>query len=312
MTAEVGMRGIAAYVPDERHDLVADAGRYGVAPEFLERKTGFLRVARKAPDQECSDLAVAALRRLEQDEPGVLDRLGLLLVVTQNPDNYGLPHTAAVVHGKLRLPVHVAAFDVSLGCSGWVYAVSIAKSFMEANRITHGAIVTADPYSKVIDPGDRDTALLFGDAATATLLTAEAPKWRIGRFDFGTRGAEAAALEISPERVLRMNGRAVFNFAAQQVPCSIRRALDLNGIGLERISRIVLHQGSRYIVETIAERLGAGDRTPFVASDTGNAVSSSIPLVLAGSLADDAGPILVSGFGVGLSWASTVLFAEEG
>ena len=116
--------------------------------------------------------------------------LHALIVVTQNGDGEGLPHTAAIVQHKLGLPTRVAAFDISLGCSGFVYGLYALKGFLDATGGQNGIMVTADPYSKVIDREDRITSLLFGDAATATWL-GESPIWQLGEVHFGTDGSGA-------------------------------------------------------------------------------------------------------------------------
>jgi 3-oxoacyl-[acyl-carrier-protein] synthase III len=303
----VGIRAVAAYVPEGRKDLAAELDRYGVSADFLRDKTGCLRLARKGAEQETSDLAVEALRALESMHPGVLQRARLLIAVTQNGDGAGLPHTSAVIHGKLGLGPEVAAFDLSLGCSGWVYGLSVAKAFMEANGIDDGLLVTADPYSKVVDPGDRDTALLFGDAATTTWLSAGEPVWHAGAFAFGTDGSRAADLQVGDDHLLHMNGRGVLNFSATRVPACIHKTLELNATTIAEVDRVVLHQGSRYICKLIGERIGAAEKTPFLAEEVGNTVSSSIPLILAQGGCDRDRLIVVAGFGVGLSWAATVL-----
>src|SRR3546814_2884839 len=115
-----------------------------------------------------------------------LNEIQVLVVVTQNPDN-NLPHVAAQVHGKAALPEQCAAFDVSLGCSGYVYGLSIITSFMAVNGFERGVLITADPYSKIVDKNDKNTRLLFGDAATATLISNE-PLLVAGPFSFGTTG----------------------------------------------------------------------------------------------------------------------------
>jgi 3-oxoacyl-[acyl-carrier-protein] synthase III len=304
----VGIRAIAAYVPEAFLDLKGDDGaRLNLDPTFVDEKTGFEKVARKGEGEETSDLAVSAIRGLLRDDPKLLDKVELLIVVTQNPDGHGLPHCSAIVHGKLDLPESVAAFDISLGCSGWVYALSIAKSFMEANNLTHGLVVTADPYSKVLDPGDRNTASLFGDAAAATWLTSEGPLWDVTEFVFGTKGLLHDQLEVDGEGILRMNGRGVFNFSATVVPKVVTDILAKSGRTLDDVDVVLLHQGSRFIVDTIGQRLHAQDRTPFVASNLGNTVSSTIPIAIAGGALRASQTAVACGFGVGLSWAAAIL-----
>lgn len=302
----IGIKGIATHLPEGRIDNSARKEAFGATEDFIQNKLGFRRLALKPEREETSDLACAAVRALQAGAGLDLNAIETLVVVTQNPDGFGLPHTSAVVHGKLDLPATCAAFDISLGCSGWVYGLSVIKSFMADNGLKCGVLVTADPYSKVIASSDRDTAMLFGDAATATLLAPDAT-WRIGRFDFGTLGKGRGALEVRPNRHLHMNGRAVFEFSATHVPASIQRALQRNGATIADIDRVILHQGSRFIVDTVARRLGAADRTPFVAGDYGNTVSSSIPLALSNAVLATDKRVLVAGFGVGLSYATTVL-----
>jgi len=303
----IGIADIAGYVPEGRVNLEERLEQFGVTRSFLEEKTGSLQVAVKNEGQETSDLAEAAVRALAERQAGLLERVEMLVLVTQNPDGYGLPHTSAILHGRLGLLDSVAAFDVSLGCSGWVYGLSIAKSFMESNGLHHGLLVTADPYSKVVDPEDRNTALLFGDAATATLLSDDGVEWDIGRFVFGTDGTRAADLRVQDNRKLFMNGRSIFTFSATRVPGCITDALRRNDLGADQVDRYLLHQGSRFIVDTIGKRLGAEERTPFLAGAVGNTVSSTIPLMLGDGACRNDNSVVACGFGVGLSWAATVL-----
>lgn len=304
----IGIAAIAYEIPPLRLDNGPRAEALHVLPETLERRIGVRRIARMDAGQDTSDLCVLAAQKLF--DSGVVKRedIDFIMVVTQNPDAAGLPHTSAILHGKLRLPETCAAFDVGLGCSGYVYGLSIARSFMEANGLRRGLLFTADPYSKVINEQDKRTALLFGDAAAVTLLSDE-PRWKIGAFDFGTVGNRGDALEVkvTDDGRLHMNGRAVLAFSVGKVPESIRRALQRNGVTEDQIDRVVLHQGSRVVVEDIAKSLRMEDRTGFYAQDYGNVVSSSIPIVLADQLQPDDRTVAISGFGVGLSWASTVL-----
>jgi 3-oxoacyl-[acyl-carrier-protein] synthase-3 len=167
-----------------------------------------------------------------------------------------------------------------------------------------GVLITADPYSKIIDEADRNTALLFGDAATATLISDD-PVWSLDAFSFGSRGKDWSAIRTDGGRFV-MDGRAVFTFAATQVPKDVRRLLDGAGLTLDEVDRFVLHQGSRFIVKTIADRLKQSmHKFPVAIENCGNTVSSTIPLILEKEPRDSAvTTIVLSGFGVGLSWAS--------
>jgi len=303
----IGIGAISYYLPQRRLPNALRAATLGVPAETLERRIGVTHISRKDEGQETSDLAVAATVKLFEHARLAPADVECLIVVTQNPDGRGLPQTSALVQHKLGLSRSCASFDIGLGCSGYVYGLSVIRSFMEGNGMRRGVLVTADPYSKVIDPADKRTSLLFGDGASATLLTDE-PAWRIGRFDFGTDGSRADSLRVDPASGrLSMDGRAVLQFSMNVVPESLRRVIALNCLVPESIDRIVLHQGSRVVVENIGLALDMQDRTGFYIRDYGNTVSSSVPIVLADHLCASDRHVAIAGFGVGLSWASTVL-----
>lgn len=302
----IGINGIGCYLPSARISNLDRLELFSTNESFVRNKTGFVELARKSATDEASDLAVAAIEQLRQRTPFDLKDVDCLVVVTQNPDVHGLPHTSAIVHGKLKLSERCAAFDISLGCSGWVHGLAIVSAFMSAQGLTKGLLVTADPYSRVIQPDAKDVGMLFGDGATATLLTDE-PEWRLGRFDIGTNGSLNEALHVDHARVLHMNGRAVFTFAATQVPGSIQRALDVNQIAIGDVDRFILHQGSKYILDEIARRLGIAEKSPFSSAAYGNTVSSAVPMTFVDGVKDSDKLVVVCGFGVGLSWATTVL-----
>ncbi|MDR3416217.1 MAG: ketoacyl-ACP synthase III [Nevskia sp.] len=304
----IGIQAIFTEIPAERLDNAPREVELRLKEGTLEKRIGVRRIARKAPEQETSDLCVAAALKLFASGLASRSQVDCLIVVTQNPDGHGLPQTSAIVHGKLGLQERCAAFDIGLGCSGYVYALSIAKSFMEANGLSCGLLFTADPYSPIIDRDDRRTALLFGDAAAVTLLS-DQPRWTIGRFDMGTIGGCGQALEVRLNRdgKLYMDGKAVLSFSVSKVPASLQNAVRLNGLTVDRIDRFVLHQGSRVVVESIGQALNAPEKVEFYAEDYGNTVSSSIPIALSQNLKPGDRHVAISGFGVGLSWASTVI-----
>lgn len=302
----IGVDQIAVEIPESRLDAVDLGRKLNASEAFLSEKVGMRRLARMPRGWDTSDLAASAAQKILDGGAVKSTELECLVVVTQNPDRHGLPHTSAIVHGKLGLPKACLTFDISLGCSGFVAALSILRGVMHENGLRRGLLITADPYSKVIDEGDRDTMLIFGDAATATLLSDE-PTWSIGKFDFGTAGEFAGSLSVQENGKLSMNGRSVFNFVATEVPASIQRTLHRNELTMADIDRILLHQGSRYIVDTLAARLGAREKIQFCCSDYGNTISSSIPIILAGDMAPSDRRVVISGFGVGLSWATTIL-----
>jgi len=306
----IGIRAVASYLPKDRINNFDRQKAFEFEDEFLEKKIGFLSVSRKGADEDTSDMCCAAFDLLVRNGGVDPDSVQVMAVCTQNPD-YSIPHTSAIVHGKLGLTEGCAAFDISLGCSGYIYGLAIIKNFMRGMGFTSGLLFTSDPYSKIIDETDRDTALLFGDAATVTHIGTD-PIFSSGRFTFGTRGKEYSAL-ICRNGKLHMNGRAVFNFSASTIPDDIKEALKLNNLKIDEIDYFLIHQGSKYIVDFIKKRLRLLDeKTPFKAQRYGNTVSSSIPLLLEDVLKNpSAKRVLITGFGVGLSWSTTVLFRRR-
>ncbi|MDP2761877.1 MAG: hypothetical protein Q8O64_16050, partial [Sideroxyarcus sp.] len=210
-----GIEAIAVYVPEQRASNRALMAQFDVDEAFLAEKVGVLNRAIKSTEEDTSDMALEALERLIAQTGLAREEIQALIVVTQNPDT-NLPHVSALVHGRAKLSPDCAAFDVSLGCSGYVYGLSVMQSFLVANGLDRGVLITCDPYSKVIDPADKNTVLLFGDAATATLIGPN-PVLECAPFVFGTQGDLTGALTCR-NGILQMNGREVFNFAATTVP----------------------------------------------------------------------------------------------
>jgi len=302
----IGIESIVGYIPPGRINNLDRLGEFDVDKRFVEEKIGVLQVAAKDKNQDTSDLCIEAVKRLQKKNPIELMEIDCLVVCTQNPDRRGLPQTSAIVHDKLSLSERCAVFDISLGCSGYVYSLSIIQSLMEANSLKKGLLFTSDPYSKIIDPKDKSTSMLFGDASAVTLL-GNKPIWKIGKAVFGSKGDQWQAIHVKADGRLSMHGRDVFNFAVTTMPKNIKETLDKNGLSTSEIDLFALHQGSKFIIDILRKRLGVPEeKMPFVAADYGNTVSSSIPLIVE-KVAPDVQRILVSGFGVGLSWGSLVL-----
>jgi len=308
----IGIKRIGTYLPKARTSNFERMKKFGMTESFVREKIGFAEVALKAPEQESSDLCVKAWKHLQLQEPVSRDEIECLIVCTQNPDGHGLPHTSAVIHEKLSLPLSCAAFDISLGCSGYVYGLSVIKSFMEANGLRKGLFFTADPYSKVMNQDDKKTATLFGDGATVTLLT-DVPVFEFGKFVFGSDGSKKEGIIVREDSHVHMNGRAVFSFTVRVVPASIREMLDKNVFLLKNVDRFLLHQGSLHIVNSIADALGVPrESCPFHSASYGNTVSSSVPMILAQEFDNlEMQVAVLAGFGVGLSWASTLIFRKN-
>ncbi|MCO8167327.1 ketoacyl-ACP synthase III [Pseudomonas sp. 21LCFQ02] len=305
----IGIKSIASYVPTAGVDNYAQGARFGKDEEFILGKIGSTFLPRKAAEQETSDLCVEAVNTLLANNPQLTrDSIDVLIVVTQNGDEEGLPHTAAIVQDKLGLSTRVAAFDISLGCSGYVYGIYAIKGFMEAAGLKNGVLVTADPYSKIVDTEDRNTTMLFGDAATATWLGEDAA-WQLGKAKFGTDGSGAPHLKVS-NGVFYMNGRQVFNFALLKVPAHLHELLEESDLTSEDIDAFCIHQGSAAIVDAVARRFEEQPEK-FVKDmvETGNTVSSSIPLLIEKHVLGSSWKrVALSGFGVGLSWGSAIIY----
>ncbi|WP_299569739.1 ketoacyl-ACP synthase III [uncultured Shewanella sp.] len=305
---EIGIQAIASYIPTSSIDNVEQGSHFGETAEFVESKLGPVKLPRKAEEQECSDLCVAAIEQLVKQQPSFdKEKIDALIVVTQNGDGEKLPHTAAIVQQKAGLPKTIAAFDVSLGCSGYVYGLYIIKGLLQAAGMKQALLITADPYSKVIDTSDRVTSMLFGDAATVSWIS-QNPVFKLGPVLFGTDGEGAESLQVQ-EGILSMNGRQVFNFASMNVPKHIKELLAVCELTEAEVDAFLIHQGSAAIVDTIARRFTDKKRFIKDLKDTGNTVSSSIPLLIEKhAMNSEWNNIVLSGFGVGFSWASALMY----
>jgi 3-oxoacyl-[acyl-carrier-protein] synthase-3 len=325
-----GIKSIATYFPKNRVENEELIRRFGLSTKFLMDKVGVASRAIADKGETTSDMCFAAAQLLFKKNPALdTSAVDLLVVCTQNPD-YRLPHTSALLQDRLNLPNSVAAFDINLGCSGYVYSLAVCKSLIESLGFENVVLLTADPYSKVLDPKDSSSAAVFGDAATATWLSNRADN-TIGLFTFGTDGSRAEDLIIKAGGVkfpllgggnnssgepledpfLRMNGKRLFRFIKKTVPNDVRKCIKKNKTRLEEIDYFVFHQASKYAVDTLMEDLNL-EESKVVRNmlHSGNTISSSIPSVLQTVLEkEESGKkIILSGFGVGLSWGSCLIY----
>ena len=302
----LGIESIATYIPDTKKSNYELKEKFELDDDFIENKIGVKYHTVKDEGFHSSDMCVKAFENLQKQKNINLDEIECCIVVTQNPD-FNIPHTSAIVHGKLDLAPNCAAFDISLGCSGYVYGLSNIIAFMKNNGMKKGLLFTSDQYSDIVDINDKNTALLFGDAATVTLISEDALLAPV-EFSFGTNGKDHK--ELICDEKLYMNGRAVFSFTATTAPKHIKALLEKNNLTDEDIEKYYLHQGSKYIVDTIRKRLKTdASKVPFEMAEYGNTVSSSIPIMLSDDInklkKDD--KVILSAFGVGLSWASAII-----
>jgi len=306
----VGIEAIEYYLP-ERFMTSGDlASNFGFDIQFVEEKIGVRRIYIAGENEKTSDMAVAAIKKLFEKRPDIKEKIEVIAVCTQTPD-YQLPHTSALVQKKLGLGMDIACFDIGLGCSGFVYGLSVVKAFMEENKMEYGILVTAETYSKIINERDKNTKPLFSDAAAATLIGRE-PYLTPLKFTFGTNGNSYESLIVRSSESLFMDGRGIFEFVATVVPDDLKRCLEINSLKIGDIDYFVFHQASNFMLDTLSKKIGvAGDHRVLKCLDRfGNTVSSSIPIALdtIKDISGDGGlKILISGFGVGLSWASTIL-----
>lgn len=314
--AQIGIRHIVEFRPSGRLGNKEIAERFGFDELFLSKKIGIEERPVAGPNEYVSDLCVSAIARLTEASDLAIETVDCIAVVTQTPDRT-MPNVASIVHGKLGLPKSVAAFDINLGCSGFVYGLSVLKGFMAENGLRNSVLLTAEAYSKIMDPEDRNTVPLFGDAATATWLSAEDPIFHLGRGEFGTDGASRDVVHTDAltggAGKLVMDGREIFNFMMREVPGTLDACLEKNGMRRDEVDLWVFHQASRFMLEALVKRLGLDpDRVPIDVAHSGNTVSSTIPFILARRIFEDRqanrpAVVVLCGFGVGLSWGTLVL-----
>jgi len=307
----IRIRSIGLYIPSMRASNYEKAKKVGFDRDFLENKLGVVARSVMEPGATTSDLAIRACNALVERTGLPRDEIQLLVVVTQHPD-FKVPHTAAIVHNRLELAKHCMTFDISQGCSGYTHAVTIVTGVMDAANLNHGVLITSDPYSDKVADDDRDVSLLFGDAATATYFSRTGPGYRLIDSNFGTLPDSYRCLMFRDR--LEMDGAAVFKHAVQEAPPSIKQLLERNQLGVDDIELFLLHQGSKYLVEYVSRKMRVPpDKAPFEASNYGNTVSSSIPLMLQKHIdAAKLERIVLSGFGVGFTWGNNLLQLSKG
>jgi 3-oxoacyl-[acyl-carrier-protein] synthase III len=302
----VKLQSIGVYLPSGRSSNLACTEKFGVTRFFLEEKLGVVERAVKKEEETTSDLCISAFQALQGEQPIDLQQIQLVVVVTQNPD-MKIPYTAAIVHQKLGVSKSCMTFDIGQGCAGYTHALTLCTALMERLHFDHALLFTCDPYSNIVDPHDKDTALLFGDAASVSYLARNGAGYQLLDADFGTAPNSYACLQC--QDTLTMDGREVFTHAVREAPKSIQNVLTRNQLTLADIDLFLLHQGSKKVVEYIQKTLAIpAEKAPFAIQHYGNTVSSSIPLLLQEPLRQKQHPrVLLSGFGVGFSWGSCLL-----
>lgn len=330
---------IATYLPDTvlDNDMLAVDYPSWPADKILD-KTGIRERHIARPEETALDLGCAAAVKLFSENAIHPDNIDFLLFCTQAPDHI-LPTSACIMQDRLGLPRNIGALDFNLGCSGYVYGLSLASGLIAAGMARRVLLVTADTYSKYINRGDKSVRTLFGDGAAATLIeVASMGESSIGPFVFGTDGSGATSLivkagafrhpstldtavekedragNVRSDDNLYMDGSAVMAFSLREVPRAFRKLLEKNNHTIDDYSHIILHQANKFMLDALQKKLCLPDsKMPRHFENIGNTVSSTIPFVLNDLMRRgeiEAGTrIMVVGFGVGLSWAAgTILF----
>jgi len=335
--SNVRLAGLAVTTGSVVRDYVADGVAAGLDRAALERtaKTVGLRERRvAAPGVTALDLCADAAARLLAEMGLDASSIDAVIFVTQTPD-HAQPNNASLLHGRLGLSKSAPAYDLAMGCSGWVHGLHQAALLCAHGGAARVLLCAGDTLSRLTNPGDRSADPLFGDAGSATIVekTGRAAPWH---FVLGADGSGAEAIIVkqggarrpegslverldadgnrSHDANLVLNGADVFSFTLREAPSAIEAVMRHAGYAPATADALVLHQANRFIVATLAKKAGfAEERTPMAAFERyGNQSSASLPCVLIDGLGDrlEAGALKVvaCGFGVGLSWGA---FAAE-
>ncbi|MFF4354034.1 3-oxoacyl-ACP synthase III family protein [Streptomyces sp. NPDC001530] len=323
-----GIRGTGSFLPPDTVPNSVVAERVGVTADWIVRKTGIHERRYVADHEATSDLAVAAARAALADAGVGARRLGWIVVATSTPD-HPQPATASLVQYRLGA-AGAAAFDINAVCSGFVFALVTAARLLcadTAGEAPYGLVVGADVYSRIIDPTDRRTAVLFGDGAGAVVLGPVRAGYGIVGSDltsFGEHhdmigvpagGSRTPASEKSlaeGEHFFRMRGRAVREFVTAELPAAIQRLLSTCGTDPHAVDHFVPHQANGAMLLEVLPRLGLPRaRTHMTVAEHANTGAASVPLALdaarrAGAF-HDGDTLLLAGFGGGMSIGTALL-----
>lgn len=320
---------ISAHLPSRVEVNAELSARIDTTDEWIRTRTGIGQRHLAAPHETTADLGAAAMTALLAARPGV--QLDALVLATTSPDRT-CPATAPEIAARVGL-AGLAAYDITSACSGYLYGLATAVGLVDAGIAARVALVTSETFSYFVDPLDRATAPLFGDAATASLIewTTGPDAAGIGPFDLGSDGSKVGLLEVpssgararaatgrgnpvSWERgsYLQMDGRPLFIEAVTRMAASCRKVLQEAGATIDTIDKIVIHQANARIAGALCEELGVPQEKALSNIESvGNTLSSSIPLLLAQSAESGAispgDTLLVTAFGAGLSWGSCIL-----
>lgn len=327
------IKALTYYLPEKvvtNEELVKEFPEWSV--EKVAQKVGVDSRHLAAENETAGDMAEKAARKLFEEYQIDPKSIDFLMLCTQSPD-YFLPSTACILQDRLGISTSVGAFDYNLGCSGCIYGMAIAKGLISAGIAKNVLLLTAETYNKYLHPSDKSNRSIFGDGAAACLISTEGIA-EIGEFVLGTDGSGANNLivktgaarqrEVTGKFVedeeghtwyddyLYMNGGNVFNFTLDVVPAMMKEILEKNHLEKDQIDYYVFHQANKFMLNTIRKVcVLPKDKFYVNLSTTGNTVSSTVLIGLRDCM--DNGTIksgekvMISGFGVGLSWGGTIL-----
>ncbi len=331
---DIAVKGIAAAVPSNMvsnwdYDLLTESEK-----KLLVKTTGVEQRRMAFPGMTTSDLCYEASEKLLKELDWKKEEIDILIFVSQSADYY-LPATSIILQDRLGLSKSCMAFDIGLGCSGYVYGLSVIAGMLKATGLKKGLLMVGDISTVTCSKEDKSTYPLFGDAGTVTALQFEENAHPIS-FDLNSDGSGKDAIiiphggirnlaspesfvkeEIAPGIVrskmeLALNGLDVFNFSIKEVPNSLKEFLEKTGQTPESYDYFVMHQANKLMNETIRKKMGfPPEKVPYSISKYGNTSSASIPLTIVSELSNDLRNsekrLLLAGFGVGLSWGAVSL-----
>ena len=327
------IKAISYYLPEQvvtNEELVKEFPEWSV--EKVAQKVGVETRHLAAKDETAGDMAEKVAKKLFEEYKIDPKSIDFLMLCTQSPD-YFLPSTACLLQDKLGIPTSAGAFDYNLGCSGCIYGMALAKGLIAAGIAKNVLLLTAETYNKYLHPSDKSNRSIFGDGAAACLISSEGIA-EIGDFSLGTDGSgannlivktgaarqkAATGLSIEDEEghiwrddYLYMNGGAIFNFTLDAVPAMMKEILEKNHVQKNDIDYYVFHQANKFMLNTI-RKVCVLPKDKFYVNlvESGNTVSSTVLIGLKDCISNGtikAGDkVMVTGFGVGLSWGGTVL-----
>jgi len=335
----IGIQGIAAAVPKNtinNYEYTAHFPKEDVK-EIVD-KTGVLE-RRFAEEGTCaSDLCLAAANQLITDLQIDRTEIDALIFISQTAD-YKMPATAIILQHKLGLSKKTMAFDINLGCSGFVYGLSVAYSLIQQPNFRKVLVLDGETRSRIYSPKDRKTAFLFGDGGIAAIIEKD-EKYGVSHFSLGSDGSKESLIKIDAggyrnpstaetltEKVVDeygnirsdehgyMNGADVFNFVLLEIPKDIKNLLATSQETTETIDHFVFHQANSYMNDYLKNKLKLPEeKVPTSIEKFGNTSSVSIPLTIALKLKNELlgnKKLLLSGFGVGMSWATAIINTSD-